>query len=46
MVRGLTVLEGMKVLDLGLGEAVVGNIGHIRTKIEEAVVKIKVPNGG
>lgn len=46
VVRGPTVSEGTKVLDLGLGEAIVGNIGHIRTKIEEAVVKIKVPDGG
>lgn len=35
-----------KALDPGLGETVVGNTGHIRTKTGETVVKRKMPNGG
>lgn len=48
MVRGPTTLEERKGLYLGQGEAVVGHIGHMRTKTEKfhSVVRIKVYNGG
>lgn len=38
------MLEGKKTLHLGVGEAVMGHPGHIRTEIE--VSRMKVPSGG